>query len=215
MGGEISLDNAYDSGVPGLPGTRIVVDLKTEPVDPNNLHDYDPSSKDGESGETAGLTLSEADELDPLYDFDLPENLSVLFADDDAILRKLFTRTVKTVAPNWDIREASNGETVLRLVDTLDVDLIFMDMYMASVQKQLLGTEAVQALRAKGVTCRICGLSANDKEKEFLEAGADVFTFKPFPCSPQALTAELCRILYSDSHANSERKPSASASINV
>jgi len=69
---------------------------------------------------------------------------------------------------------------------------------MASVEKSMLGTEAVDALRAKGVTCRICGLSANDKEKEFLEAGANAFTFKPFPCEPRALTQELCRILFQE-----------------
>lgn len=203
MGGEISLDNDYDSGVPGYPGTRIVVDLMTEAINPNDLHDYDSSLKDGDSGETAGLTLLE-DEESFVSDYKLPENLSVLFVDDDAILRKLFTRTVKTVAPNWEMREASNGETALRLVETHSFDLIFMDMYMASVQKQLLGTETVSALRAKGVTCRICGLSANDKEKEFVEAGADAFTYKPFPCAPRALTAELCRVLYAESTAHAD-----------
>jgi CheY-like chemotaxis protein len=201
MGGEISLDNDYDSGVPGCIGTRIVVDLITEPIDSNHLHEYDSSwhelDHEADSGETAGLTLSE-DEESFRPEQTLPEKLSVLFVDDDAILRKLFMRTVLTVAPHWDIREASNGETALRLVDSHHFDLIFMDMYMASVQKQLLGTEAVKALRAKGVTCRICGLSANDKGKEFLKAGADAFTYKPFPCAPRPLTNELCRILYSN-----------------
>jgi CheY-like chemotaxis protein len=105
---------------------------------------------------------------------------------------------VRTVAPSWTIREAANGETALRLVDKEKFDLIFMDMYMASVEKQLLGTETVKVLRNKGVDCRICGLSANDKETEFLEAGADVFTFKPFPCEARALTQELCRVLFRD-----------------
>jgi len=67
---------------------------------------------------------------------------------------------------------------------------------MASVQKQLLGTETVHELRHRGVTCRICGLSANDKESEFLEAGADLFTLKPFPCEKDALRRELFRVLY-------------------
>jgi CheY-like chemotaxis protein len=197
MGGDICLDADYDSGVPGCIGTRIIVDLRTEPIDSSSLHQYGSSVHDGESGETAGLTLSE-DEDSFQSDLKLPETLSVLFVDDDAILRKLFTRTVLTVAPKWEIREAANGETALRLVDTHNFDLIFMDMYMASVQKQMLGTEAVQALRAKGVACRICGLSANYKGKEFLEAGANAFTYKPFPCAPRALTNELCRILYSE-----------------
>jgi len=120
----------------------------------------------------------------------------VLFVDDDPILRKLFSRTVRTVAPDWSIREAANGEAALKLVDSESFDLIFMDMYMAAVEKQLLGTETVVALRRKGVTSRICGLSANDKEMEFLKAGADVFTYKPFPCEARALTKELHRILF-------------------
>jgi CheY-like chemotaxis protein len=210
MGGEIRLDNDYNSGVPGCVGTRIIVDLCSEPLDSNSLHEYDASWHDVDSGETAGATLSEDDESFRSDLYKLPATLSVLFVDDDAILRKLFTRTVLTVAPNWDIREASNGETALRLVETQSFDLIFMDMYMASVQKQLLGTEAVKALRSKGVSCRICGLSANDKAREFLEAGADAFTYKPFPCAPRPLTSELCRILYADASTSSNEASSNS-----
>jgi DNA-binding response OmpR family regulator len=45
--------------------------------------------------------------------------------------------------------------------------------------KQLLGTETVRELRAKGVKSIICGLSANDLERSFLNAGADSFMAKP------------------------------------
>jgi CheY-like chemotaxis protein len=160
----------------------------------------------------------------------LPRALSVLFVDDDPILRKLFSRKLRTVAPEWTVREAANGETALVLVEQHSFDLIFMDQYMASVEKQvrlqryhgprssrrhtsnsrtppfprffhplivlqLLGTETVQALRSRGVASRICGLSANDKEGEFLRAGADAFCIKPFPCEREAMAAELRRIL--------------------
>jgi CheY-like chemotaxis protein len=191
MEGEIHLDDEYHSGITDHPGTRFVVNLKREAIDPQSLHDIN-SYSGGDMGETH---LLEDDESCALH---LPENLSVLFVDDDPILRKLFSRTVRTVAPGWIIREASNGETALRLVNEDTFDLIFMDMYMASVEKQLLGTETVRELRAQGVTCRICGLSANDKETEFLEAGANAFTFKPFPCEARALTQELIRVLYLD-----------------
>ena len=62
----------------------------------------------------------------------------------------------------------------------------------------MLGTETVAALRNNGVKCRICGLSANDKEEDFYEAGADAFMFKPFPCESEALRRALIRILYKD-----------------
>jgi len=209
MGGEIFLDSDYHSGIKGYPGARIVVRLNQQPLHPDHhefsTHSYRSHSKaeDGDlhddqqntvSSKTAPLTARSDDgNLEPL---ELPYKISVLFVDDDPILRKLFIRTARTVAPNWDFRQASNGETALQLVEENSFDLVFMDMYMASVEKQLLGTETVVQLRQKGYQNRICGLSANDKESEFLEAGADVFSFKPFPCEKKTLTNELCRILY-------------------
>jgi CheY-like chemotaxis protein len=67
---------------------------------------------------------------------------------------------------------------------------------MASIQKQMLGTEAVRALRHKGFKGLICGLSANAMDDAFLDAGADAFMFKPFPCEVSSLTKELCRIIH-------------------
>lgn len=68
---------------------------------------------------------------------------------------------------------------------------------MASIEKQMLGTETVRALRSRGVTSIICGLSANDMEHQFMDAGANCFIFKPFPCEKNALLAELVRVLQS------------------
>jgi CheY-like chemotaxis protein len=76
----------------------------------------------------------------------LPENLSVIFVDDDLILRKLFSRSVATAAPTWKIQEAAIGLTALRLVDSEPSDLIFMDQHMTCTQAQLLGTDAVRKL---------------------------------------------------------------------
>lgn len=66
---------------------------------------------------------------------------------------------------------------------------------MASIEKQLLGTETAQAMRAKGVKSTLCGLSANDLEQQFFNSGADAFLLKPFPCKKDALTWELLQIL--------------------
>jgi len=151
---------------------------------------------------------------------ELPENLSVLFVDDDMILRKLFSRTLRKINPTWKCKEASSGETAIELItsaseckegfqdeenetskcegDNCGFDLIFMDQYMASVQKQLLGTETVRAIRAKGFQNPIiCGLSANDVEDAFYRAGADAFMFKPFPCKKDELQKELLKVMNS------------------
>lgn len=199
MGGQLSLDESYDSGMPGFPGARITFRLKKASTATSTQADDDIENGDDEA--VTSLLSDEEDEITQV----LPEGLSILFVDDDAVLRKLFTRVIQRIAPTWSVRQASNGETALQLTDTETFDLIFMDMYMASVEKQLLGTETVAALRAKGVTSRICGLSANDKESEFLEVGANAFLFKPFPCKEKLLLRELLRIL--NSKENEARSP--------
>ncbi|KAL7564266.1 hypothetical protein ACA910_014331 [Epithemia clementina (nom. ined.)] len=236
MGGEICLDDDYDSGVPNQPGTRFLVKLKVPPVEPpadepammvfhDDVEQYTgdemvvgdggvDSSQEGmekkwseSTDETCPTGSSELAAASPRSNGvhnmtssipkTLPKNLSVLLVDDDSMIRKMFSRAIETVAPTWTFRQAANGETALRITETEQFDLIFMDMYMASVEKQLLGTETVAEMRVRGVKSRICGLSANDKEIEFLNVGADAFAFKPFPCAHAALMAELLRVLYS------------------
>ena len=75
---------------------------------------------------------------------------------------------------------------------------------MASVEKQLLGTETVSELRFRGVKSRICGLSANDQESAFFEAGADAFMFKPFPCKKDEITDALCHVLFDERKEGTE-----------
>jgi len=75
---------------------------------------------------------------------------------------------------------------------------------MASIEKQLLGTETVLAMRSRGVDCIVCGLSANDMENQFMQAGADCFMFKPFPCEKEALAHELQRVLAARSKTTAE-----------
>lgn len=208
MGGEIFLDENFDSGVPGFPGTRFVINLKSSPLDDgvtvsSSVHSVGSGTvgrlknlSPTVAGDTPSSSISNSDDQDYASIPDLPENMSVLFVDDDGILRKLFCRTIKKVAPTWTFREASSGEAALRLIDNGDsFDLIFMDMYMASVEKQLLGTETVAELRARKVDSRICGLSANDLEKEFLVAGADAFLIKPFETDSDKLKKTLHHIL--------------------
>lgn len=116
------------------------------------------------------------------------------------MVRKLFARAVLRAFPNWEVTEASSGEAALHLVESnCPFQLICIDQYMSSTERQLLGTETVRALRAQGTDCTICGLSANDRELAFIEAGADAFLLKPFPCEKAALTAELQRILFASS----------------
>ncbi|CAB9526880.1 sensor kinase/phosphatase LuxQ [Seminavis robusta] len=217
MGGNVWLDEDYESGVEGCPGACFVVELHTNPVDieatlptdsDSDLHNGAtnvqvalPNSDTGKD-ETA-VHESPADEkvimpeedTQALPEEELPPDLSVLFVDDDVVLRKLFVRAVKKVQPAWNIQEVSSGERALELCESASPDLIFLDQYMASVDKQLLGTETSVAMRAKGVTSIICGLSANDIRDNFINSGADDFILKPMPCRPDELKQVLAGLL--------------------
>jgi signal transduction histidine kinase/CheY-like chemotaxis protein len=194
LNGDIWLDETYDSGVNDSPGARFVIRLNTPPLSSEAI--LQSSNKDETS--SSGEFLKIEHDTISMNVVELPENLSVLFVDDDLVLRKLFSRSVSKAAPTWKIQDAANGETALRLVDLEHYDLIFMDQHMASTEKQLLGTETIRALRAKGFKKTICGLSANDIEQSFISTGADCFILKPIPCDKSKLVGVLDGILSSN-----------------
>jgi signal transduction histidine kinase/CHASE1-domain containing sensor protein/CheY-like chemotaxis protein len=194
LNGDISLDEDFHSGIEGCPGARFIVDLNTPPL---HLEEH-PLDDSHDNHGSASLEHSLPKNSSCLKE--LPKELKVLFVDDDVVLRKLFFRSLKRVAPGWDVQEAANGETAIHLIkeSKSDYDLLFIDQYMASIQKQLLGTECVRALRSKGFKGLICGLSANSMGDTFISAGADAFMIKPFPCEKEQLKKELCRVLFGD-----------------
>jgi signal transduction histidine kinase/CheY-like chemotaxis protein len=206
--GDIWLDESYDSGVKDSPGARFVIRLNTPPLSSDAI--LQSSSKGGTSSSSSSREFIQSEnDIISTKVVKLPENLSVLFVDDDLVLRKLFSRSVTKAAPTWKIHEAANGETALRLVDSEAYDLIFMDQHMASTEKQLLGTETVRALRAKGFKSTICGLSANDIEQSFMSAGADCFILKPIPCDRSRLMGVLDGILSSNRRLSPLSSPDA------
>jgi len=127
----------------------------------------------------------------------LPENVRVLFVDDNLILRKLFRRTIQRVAPTWHVEEASSGEIAIDMVkkSSGDYGINFMDQCMTSIEKHMLGSETTHLLREMGVTCAICGLSTNNVEDAFMANGATSFLLRPLPRKSQELKAELAKLL--------------------
>jgi len=185
LGGEIWLDETYSSGYKNFPGTCIVINLNKPPEDVVLSQSLLSEEKKVESDEEAGSV--------PAAALESPEKFSVLFVDDSLILRKQGIRAISHIMPHWSIRESASGEACIKLHETESFDLIFMDQYMTSVEQSLKGTEATRVLRAKGVESIICGLSANDISEAFLDAGADAFVLKPFPCKEDEL-----RVLLND-----------------
>lgn len=206
MEGSIVLDDSYHSGISGMPGAKLIIQIKCEVSkmdgDDDDLNSATASntSRDEEKGgsmlpASTTKTVCDNSTSSGSDNATIPDHLRVMFVDDDVVLRKLFFRSLKRIRPNWTLKEAASGESAITIAEEETFDIIFMDQYMMSVDKQLLGTETVRKLRSMGVDCLICGLSANDMEEPFIGAGADAFMIKPFPCKPDALTQELLRIL--------------------
>ena len=224
MGGELYLDETYDSGVEGNPGARFCVHLKgmfpcqssscmseefqlseqATVAFPNKgrhslsgaVHERDNHEEALESGSTTQFTLQDSDSSGVSSEDDerkhhnheeeLPQNLKILFVDDERILRKLAVRAFSKLAPHFVVDEAASGEAALQVVDTKNreageeyYDMIFLDQYFTSTERHLTGTETARAMRARGIQSILCGCSANDLEETFLKAGADLFVCKP------------------------------------
>jgi hypothetical protein len=84
LGGTIELDTEYDSGVPGCPGARFVINLNAKPLfDQVEDNDNIASSNASLSGNVV---------------MELPKELKVLFVDDDVSTSpvKLFLLIVAT-----------------------------------------------------------------------------------------------------------------------
>jgi hypothetical protein len=102
MGGKLSTDDSYDSRIEGFPGVRFVLQLDA-PIETTRYfqEDNSPTCAELTSGRYE-LKLVEKETSPAL----LPEAYSILFVDDDHMLRKLFIRAVTKVAPSWSIKES-------------------------------------------------------------------------------------------------------------
>lgn len=142
MEAHIWLDEDYNSGLDGAPGARFVIDLQKPPITDFNVVCEansqskesilnaiapEPSNYDGGKNGSGSNRVLRKHSLDQIETEVLPESLSVLFVDDETILRKLFVRTVHRVAPTWTVEEASNGDRALQLMSQKEYDIVFMD----------------------------------------------------------------------------------------
>lgn len=127
MGGNLLLDKSFQSGVEGCPGARFVVSLNQPPLE---------EDEDDLSRRSAGSVKSEPRlaESSPHLDEHnlsakepslgsekpsaLPQDFSVLFVDDDSVIRWLFARAVAKVEPRWRIQQAASGEAGLQLCES-------------------------------------------------------------------------------------------------
>lgn len=104
--------------------------------------------------------------------------MKVLIVDDSAVMRKVLIGALSR-ANLTDIDQAADGAEAVRAVDTAEYGLVLMDWNMPN----MLGIDAVRAIRAKGKTMPII-MVTTEAEKgrviEALKAGAQNYVIKPF-----------------------------------
>ena len=116
----------------------------------------------------------------------------ILIVEDQAELRQLYVHQL--VLSGFDVIEAENGAEAITHTATRAPDVVLMDLSLPVVD----GWEATRRLKRDQRTAHIpvVALTAHDGSGELqraTSAGCDWFV--PKPCPPDALVAEVRRIL--------------------
>ena len=116
----------------------------------------------------------------------------ILIVEDQSELRRLYVHQL--IVSGFDVIEAENGADAITHTTSHSPDVVLMDLSLPIVD----GWEATRRLKADERTAHIpvVALTAHDGSGELqraTRAGCDWFV--PKPCPPDALVAEVRRIL--------------------
>jgi signal transduction histidine kinase/CheY-like chemotaxis protein len=113
--------------------------------------------------------------LEPMLNA-LPEELSILIAEDNLINQKVAQSIFKNIGYEIDI--AKNGKEALERMATHKYDVIFMDLLMPEMD----GYQATIQIRKEGHTLPIIAMSADEDDitrKAAFDAGMNEYVMKP------------------------------------
>jgi len=116
----------------------------------------------------------------------------VLLVDDQPELRELYAQHF--ALSGFDVIEAGNGVDAVRHTSAFLPDVVLMDLGMPVLD----GWEATRRLKEDERTAHIpvVALTAHDESAELKRAASAGFEwFVPKPCPPDALIAEVRRVL--------------------
>ena len=84
----------------------------------------------------------------------------VILADDEGlVLRSLRYIIEKHYGDTCEIHTAKSGRDLLRLAETVKADVALVDIYMPGIN----GLQAISAMKASSLNCKIIVLSAYDQ----------------------------------------------------
>lgn len=108
--------------------------------------------------------------------------IRVLLADDHAVVREGTRQLLEREPDIAVVGEASNGEEAVRLAQTLQPDVVVMDVRMPGVS----GVEATRRIKQQQPGVEVLVLTAHDDDQyvfTLLEAGASGYLLKTAPVS--------------------------------
>ncbi len=117
----------------------------------------------------------------------------ILIVDDDRFVRVTLRDCLSEV--DCVVREASDGEQALQMIDQEPPAIVFLDLVMP----RLSGLDVLRRLRQSGVGCHVLIISSMDVEslvEEAVAAGANGFISKPF--HPLEISAAARRALHAE-----------------
>jgi two-component system chemotaxis response regulator CheY len=117
--------------------------------------------------------------------------MKALVVDDSAVMRKILIGAL-TRAKITDVDQASDGLEAVAAVEREDYALVLMDWNMPN----MLGIDAVRAIRAKGKTVPIIMVTTEAEKSrviEALKAGANNYIIKPF--EPDAIVEKILQTI--------------------
>lgn len=124
------------------------------------------------------------------------KNIQVLITDDQAIVRKGIRALLLTEPDIEIIGEAENGREAVKKVETMQPDVVLMDLMMPEMD----GIEAIRQITAKNVKTRILVLTSfatDDKVFPAVKAGALGYLLKD--SSPEELVEAIRQVYAGES----------------
>jgi DNA-binding NarL/FixJ family response regulator len=123
--------------------------------------------------------------------------IKVLIADDHHVVRRGLAFFLKTQEQLEIVGEAGNGREAVQLAETLNPDIILMDLIMPVMN----GIEATKIIKAKNPDIKIMILTSfSDQEHVIpaIEAGASGYQLKDI--QPDELVNSIIRIMEGENH---------------